>query len=182
LLALTAAWVLGTAPARAAGENEWELAGRLGAQTINVDGRKPWGPTLGLDVAYGLNDAWALRASLDASSHSVSPENPQDTRPVGNVSRQAALVGLTYTIDVLRLVPYADLDIGVVHIGGAVLQPQTLLAMQLGVGAAWFVNRQWTAGLSFRYLFEPADLLSDPLNLGTNPFAFSITVRASRVF
>ena len=54
--------------------------------------------------------------------------------------------------------------------------------MQLGVGADWFVNRQWTAGLAFRYLFEPADLLSDPLNLGTNPFAFSITVRASRVF
>ena len=51
-------------------------------------------------------------------------------------------MGITYTIDVLRLVPYADLDIGVVHIGGAVLQPQTLLAMQLGVGAAWFVNRR----------------------------------------
>jgi len=27
-----------------------------------------------------------------------------------------------------------------------------------------------------------ADLLADPLNLGTNPFAFSITVRVSRVF
>jgi len=94
----------------------------------------------------------------------------------------AALVGLTYTIDVLRLVPYVDLDIGVVHIGGAVIQPQTLMAMQLGVGADWFVNRLWTTGMGFRYLFEPADLLADPLNLGTNPFAFSITVRVSRVF
>jgi hypothetical protein len=181
VLALAAS-VLGTGAARAAGENEWQLAARLGAQTVNVDGRKPWGPTLALDVAYGLNDAWAVRASLEASSHSVSPENPQDTRPVGNVNRQAALLGLTYTIDVLRLVPYVDLDIGVVHLGGALTQPQTLLAMQLGVGADWFVNRQWTAGLGFRYLFEPADLLSDPLNLGTNPFAFSITARASRVF
>ena len=182
MLALTAAWVLESGAARAAGESEWELAARLGAQTVSVDGRKPWGPTLGLDVAYGLSDAWALRATLDASSHSVSPVNPQDSRPVGNVNRQAALVGITYTIDVLRLVPYVDLDIGVVHIGGAVLQPQTLLAMQLGIGATWFVNRRWTAGLGFRYLFEPEDLLSDPLNLGTNPFAFSITARVSRVF
>jgi Outer membrane protein beta-barrel domain len=182
LLALAATRVLGIGAARAAGENEWQLAGRLGAQTVNVDGRKPWGPTLAVDVAYGLNDAWAVRATLEASSHSVSPENPQDSRPVGNVNRQAALVGLTYTIDVLRLVPYVDLDVGVVHIGGAVLQPQTLLAMQLGVGADWFVNRLWTVGMGFRYLFEPADLLSDPLNLGTNPFAFSITARAGRVF
>ena len=98
------------------------------------------------------------------------------------MNRQAALVGLTYTIDVLRLVPYVDLDVGVVHIGGAVVQPQTLIAMQLGVGADWFVNRLWTVGMGFRYLFEPADLLSDPLNLGTNPFAFSITARVSRVF
>jgi hypothetical protein len=168
--------------ARAAGENEWQLAGRLGAQTVSVDGRKPWGPTIGLELAYGLNDAWALHASLDASSHSVSPENPYDGRPVGNVNRQAAMAGVTYTIDVLRLVPYADLDIGVVHIGGAVLTPQTLLAMQFGIGADWFVNRLWTVGFAFRYLFEPADLLGDPLNLGTNPFAFGVTVRASRVF
>jgi hypothetical protein len=182
LLALAAASVLETGSARAAGENEWQLAGRLGAQTVNVDGRKPWGPTLALDVGYGINDAWAVRAVLEVSSHSVSPVNPQDARPVGNVNRQAALLGLTYTIDVLRLVPYVDLDVGVVHIGGAVVLPQTLLAMQLGVGADWFLNRLWTTGIGFRYLFEPADLLADPLNLGTNPFAFSITVRVSRVF
>jgi hypothetical protein len=45
--------------------------------------------------------------------------------------------------------------------------------MQLGVGADYFVSRHFTAGLSFHYLFEPADLLSDPLNLGTNPFSFT---------
>ena len=39
-----------------------------------------------------------------------------------------------------------------------------------------------TAGLSFHYLFEPADLLSDPLNLGTNPFSFTATARASYLF
>ena len=182
MLLAMAIWSLGARAARAAGAKEWQLGGRLGAQTVNVDGRKPWGPTLAVDLAYGLTDAWALHATLDVSSHSVSPADPQDPRPVGNVNRQAALVGITYTIDVLRLVPYGDLDIGVVHIGGAVTAPQTLLAMQLGVGADWFVNRRWITGLGFRYLFEPADLLSDPLNLGTNPFTFSITARVARVF
>ena len=69
--------------------------------------------------------------------------------------------------------------IGVVHIGGAVLQPQTLLAMQLGVGATWFVNRRWTDGLGRCYLLEPEDLLSVPLNLGADPIAFSLTAAST---
>ena len=54
--------------------------------------------------------------------------------------------------------------------------------MELGVGADYFVTRHFRPGSSFQYLFEPADLLSDPLNLGTNPFAFTATARASYLF
>jgi hypothetical protein len=92
------------------------------------------------------------------------------------------LLGLTYTFDVLRLVPYADLQVGLAQVRGAVMTPQSLLAMELGVGADYFVTRRITAGISFHYLFEPADLLSDPLNLGTNPFSFSATARGSYLF
>ena len=49
--------------------------------------------------------------------------------------------------------------------------------MELGIGADYFVSRRFLAGLSFHYLFEPADLLGDPLNLGTNPFSFTATAR-----
>ena len=62
------------------------------------------------------------------------------------------------------------------------MTPQTLFAMQLGVGADYLVTRHCAAGLSVQYLFAPADLLSDPLNLGTNPFAFTATARASYLF
>ena len=62
------------------------------------------------------------------------------------------------------------------------LAPLSLLAMELGAGADYFVTRRVTAGVSFHYLFEPADLLSDPLNLGTNPFSFTATARASYLF
>jgi hypothetical protein len=168
--------------AAAAGEREWQAGLRLGAGTVSIDGRKPWGIAGGLDVEYGLTDAWAIRLSLEGSTHDVSKANAMDMRPEGAIRTDAALIGITYAFDVLRLVPYADLQIGVAQVRGAVTAPQTLLAMELGLGADYFVSRRFLAGISFHYLFEPADLLSDPLNLGTNPFSFSATARASYLF
>ncbi|HMF43883.1 MAG TPA: outer membrane beta-barrel protein [Polyangia bacterium] len=182
LLAALAAPLLSARLAGAVGEREWQIALRAGAGTVSVDGRKPWGLAGGLDLQYGLTDAWALRMSFEASTHNVSKSNAMDMRPAGTIHTDAALVGLMYTFDVLRLVPYADLQAGVAQVGGAVVVPQTLLAMQLGVGADYFVSRQLTAGVAFHYLFEPADLLSDPLNLGTNPFSFTATARVSWIF
>ena len=181
LFAFAVSMSLGRAAA-AAGENEWQVALRAGAGTVNIDGRKPWGIAAGLDVDYGITDAWAVRASVDASTHSVSKVDEMDMRPAGSVQTRAALIGLTYTFDVLRLVPYANLQAGLIQLAGAVMTPQSLFAMRLGIGADYFVTRHFTAGLCFQYLFEPADLLSDPLNLGTNPFAFNVTARASYLF
>jgi outer membrane protein W len=181
LFAFAVSMLLGRVAA-GAGESEWQVALRAGAGTVNIDGRKPWGIAGGLDVEYGITDAWAVRASLEASTHSVSKVDDMDMRPAGSVQTRAALIGLTYTFDVLRLVPYADLQAGLIQLAGAVMTPQSLFAMQLGIGADYFVTRHFTAGLSVHYLFEPADLLSDPLNLGTNPFAFNVTARASYLF
>src|SRR5262245_13945306 len=62
--ALAVALLAGRA-ARAAGEREWQVALRAGAGTVSVDGRKPWGLAGGLDVEYGLTDAWAVRLSFE---------------------------------------------------------------------------------------------------------------------
>jgi hypothetical protein len=181
VLALAASLAAGRT-AVAAGEHEWQAALRLGAGTVSVDGRKPWGFAGGVDLEYGLTDAWALRLSFEGSTHDVSKSNDMDMRPAGAIRTDAALIGVTYTFDVLRLVPYADVQAGFAQVRGAVVAPQSLLAMELGVGADYFVTRRVTAGVSFHYLFEPADLLSDPLNLGTNPFSFTATARASYLF
>ena len=82
LFAFAVSMSLGRAAA-AAGESEWQVALRAGAGTVNIDGRKPWGIAGGLDVDYGITDAWAVRASLDASSHSVSKVDDMDMRPAG---------------------------------------------------------------------------------------------------
>lgn len=174
--------LLGGRAARAAGEREWQVALRAGVGTVSVDSRKPWGMAGGLDVEYGLTDSWSLRLSFEASTHDVSKSSDMDMRPAGTIHTDAALLGVTYTFDVLRLVPYADLQAGIAQVTGAVVTPQSLLAMELGVGADYFLSRHVTAGLSFHYLFEPADLLSDPLNLGTNPFSFTATGRVSWIF
>lgn len=183
-LALLAAVSLQAIPitASAAGEKEWQTSVRLGAATINVDDRKPWGYAGALDVEYGLSDAWALRGTVSGSLHPVSATNRMDTRPTGTVRTTAALAGVTYTVDVLRLVPYADLQMGAIQIAGAVMSRQVQWAAELGAGADYFWTPQWLTGLSVQYLFEPSSLFSDPLNLGRSPFSFYITLRVSRVW
>jgi hypothetical protein len=171
-------------PALAAGEGEWQLALRAGPGTVNVDGRKPWGLATALDLDYGLSDAWAVRATIAGSIHPVDRTLNEDgiKLPGGSVQTAAALAGLTYTIDVLRLIPYANLEVGVIRFAGAVTTPETVFAAELGIGADYFLSRRWTTGVSFQYLFAPADLISDPLNLGSSPFSFSATLRVSRIF
>jgi hypothetical protein len=95
---------------------------------------------------------------------------------------EAALAGVTYTIDVLRLVPYAFLQFGVAQIGGPLAAPVTMFASELGLGGDYYLTRQLRAGISFQYLYRPQDLLQNPQGLGNAPFTFSATARCGWVF
>jgi len=174
---------LAAPPARAAGENEWQLSARTGAGTVTVDQRTTWGLAAALDLEYGLTDTWALRATIATSLHSVDAAGPMDTRPAGKIETTTALAGLTYTIDVLRLVPYADLQVGAFKVSGAVQGPRVAFVSALGIGADYFLTRKWTAGLHFQYLFAPVDLITGAFDLGgSSPYAFSVTLRVSWIF
>ena len=81
--------------AAAAGENEWQVALRLGAGTVSVDDRKPWGLAGGVDIQYGLSEGWGVRLSLEGSTHNVTKTNEMDLRPEGAIRTDAALIGLT---------------------------------------------------------------------------------------
>jgi hypothetical protein len=147
----------------------------------SIDPRAPWGLGLALDLEYGVTDAWAARLSIGTSLYPVDADM-QARLPEGRVSSSTALAGVTYTLDVLRLVPYVDLGIGLVRFGGEVAQPHTTLAAELGIGADYLLTRRWACGLSFQYLFAPSDLVSNAMNLGSSPYTFSATLRASRIF
>jgi hypothetical protein len=171
------AFLLAAVPAvraRAVGQDEWQAAARAGIGVVHIDGRNPWGEAAGIDLEYGLLDAWALRLSLEGSLHSV---DKLAGLPGGAVSTEAALAGLCYTIDVLRLVPYAVLELGAARIGGAVTAPLIMFVSELGLGSDYYLTPRWRVGLSVQYLYRPQDLLSNPQGLGNSPFTFSATAR-----
>jgi hypothetical protein len=168
------------ATAHAAGANELQVALRLGIGRLNV-GDNPWAPVGALDVEYGLDDAWALRGSLVGYTHGVEADQASAT-PAGTERLGAAMVGVAYTIDILRLVPYADMELGIAHISGPLAAPTTKLASELGVGGDYYLTRRLRAGLSFQYLYSPQDLISNPTQFGNSPFMFSVTARGSWVF
>ena len=167
-------------PARAAGANELQAALGFGIGRLNVAGN-PWAPVAALDVEYGITDAWALRGSLEGYSHSVGADNAYAVS-AGTERLGAALVGVAYTIDILRLVPYGEAQLGIAHIGGPLAAPVTKLAAELGIGGDYYVTRRLRAGLCFQYLYEPVDLISNPTEFGNSPFLFSMTIRVSWVF
>lgn len=172
--------VAAATPARAAGANELQAALRLGIGRLNV-GDDPWAPAAGVDVEYGIDDAWALRASVEGYDHSVAADKTNGTA-AGTERLGAALAGVAYTVDILRLVPYLNLEIGIAHIGGPLAPPRTMLASELGGGGDYYLTRRLRLGISFQYLYEPGDLISNPTQFGNSPFMFSATARLSWVF
>lgn len=165
----------------AAGANELEVAGRIGIGVINQGSGHPWGPAGGIDVAYGLNDAWAVSGTLQASSASVSANKAAGIAG-GSERSAAAVVGITYTVDILRLVPYVTFQLGIAELAGPLAPSETMFASALALGGDYFVTAQLKAGVMFQYLYRPQDLLSDPRNLGSSPFTFSTTARIAWVF
>ena len=172
------------APAGATGESEWQLSARMGAANVqlgSIDPRAPWGFGMALDLEYGITDAWAARVSAGTSFHPVDADQRYGLQS-GEVTATTALAGVAYTFDVLRLVPYGELAVGLVRFGGVVAAPHTAFASELGVGADYLLTRKWSLGVSLQYLFSPSDLLSNAMNLGSAPYTFSATFRGSRTF
>jgi len=169
------------APALAAGANEVEAGLRLGIGVANVGGQHPWGPAGGLEVAYGITDAWAVSGTVQGSTGSVSA-NKSAGIAAGSERSAAALLGVIYTVDILRLVPFARAEFGFAQLSGPLAPTEQMFAAAIGLGGDYFVTRQLKAGITFQYLYRPQDLFSDPRNLGSAPFTFSTTARFSWVF
>jgi hypothetical protein len=165
----------------AAGEDEWQVSARLGLGDVDVDSRAPLGAVTGLDVEYGLTDAWAVRLSGSAGFHPVDAR-AMDHAPGGQVRTSTALIGLTYTFDVLRLVPYAETGIGIINFAGAVKSPGTGFDAELGLGADYLLTRRWALGGVLQYQFTPMQLFGSAMDFGGTSFYFSLSARISRLF
>lgn len=168
VIALLASMLL--APGSAAAERRRV---RLGVQPIYalafVDRRDPSGGGVGADLAFGVTDALSVRVSGLVSFHPTGGLATQtgDTSGErigqgGTLSAFGAFAGLSYALDVLRIVPCFDLGIGIIGLRGDVrfgdgpaaqqlLPTVNALAIELGFGADYLISRRWSVGFVVRY-------------------------------
>jgi hypothetical protein len=171
----------------AAGEEEWQVSVRAGVGALDVDGRSPFGGAFGVDVEYGFTDAWAARLSATVGFNPVDAQKMDMEKnipalPGGTVRTTAAVVGVTYTFDVLRLVPYIETGIGVINFGGAVQTPGTTLDAELGLGADYLLTHHLALGAVLQYQFTPVQLFGSPMDFGGTSFYFAASARMSWLF
>jgi hypothetical protein len=159
-----------------ADQDDWEISARAGVASVVVDGRDPLGVGLGLDVQYGLDDAWAARLSASGGRHGVDAD-PARGRPGGTIWSYSAFAGINYTMDVLRLLPTFELGLGYLGIAGAVQAERRTLGVQAGIGADYLWSPRFTVGAKAEYVFAPFDLISNALNGSQTPQAFSLSAR-----
>jgi len=134
-------------------------AGAVGAEEgmISLEGayardvRLGSGAALGLAGSLGLDDAWAVGLTVRGAGH----QGPQGTL--------ALLGGVTYALDMLRLVPFVDLGLGVAagtgRAGGG---------YHVGLGAEYLMTRRWAIGLAGRWHHYPLRFAgADAMSLAT---------------
>lgn len=162
----------------AADEDEWQISGRAGVSRVSADGRNPGGLRVQIDGLYGLSDAWALRVAGSASYHLIGADMKAGL-PAGTASTYGLHAGVNYTLDVLRLLPFFEVAVGVFAVRGQVVDPSTALGMQVGVGAEYLLDPRLGLGAVAEYVYSPFDLLSGALRGTGPPQAFSLSARIS---
>lgn len=133
---------LGQADA-AADEGETALSGSLSFATFAVPDHDAVGGALGIDYERGLTRSLWLRASAGGGLYS------EDDSLAGSVH---GTVGVTYAFDVLKYVPYANLGIGGIYVGGGSLEESHLEPLvEIGGGLDILVSRNVSWGLVARF-------------------------------
>jgi hypothetical protein len=133
---------------------------RIGVQPLYVlaltDRRDPSGGGVGADVAYNLTDGLALRATGLLGWHAADGMTPGTAG--GTMSSFGAFAGITYALDVVRIVPSFDVGVGVLGLrgtdhfsSGALVPNVTAFAVELGFGFDWLVTHRWSLGAVVRY-------------------------------
>lgn len=165
VLALALALALATAAAPChAFERQWHGGGGLGVGRFSRGDRSGVGPVLDLGVTYGLNDQFNLFGELALGSFGVSAPDPPAPDPnappppappagPGHYAYQSAVVGLAYTLDVLRWVPYGGLFVGGARVAagegfGGALGGDAYKRVALDAGVAGGLDYQLTRELA----------------------------------
>jgi len=140
-LAIFLIWLL-PASALAVGQGEADLSGGVGL-ALGFQGQTRTGAEGELRLLRGISDAWAARLGLQTAWYPA-----HGATPAAHVTAQA--LGLTWSADVLNLVPFVDLGIVVGDIRGNNMVASQRLGGQFGVGADYLLSRHFTMSLLAR--------------------------------
>jgi hypothetical protein len=124
------------ASALAVEEGEWQLSLTGAYGRLRVGGQDGDGGLGRVAGHYGLTDAWSVRGELASSWHSF---------PGGTKRASELAAGVTYAIDVVRVIPFVDAAVAGVNLGG----PHG--RWDLGLGGEYLIDRRWSVAAVARY-------------------------------
>ncbi|HWE31726.1 MAG TPA: hypothetical protein VHB97_27185 [Polyangia bacterium] len=156
---------------------DWTVALWPAYAVTYVDTRAPSGGGGGVEVGFGLNDALTLKASGFVSWH---PVDATKTTAAGTIGEFAAMVGINYSLDVIRLVPSFDLQVGVLGLRGdagfhdnsrsnAVVPSSTAFGVGVGLSVDYLLTRRIAVGVVVRYHAFLTDITRIPVYLFAGP-------------
>jgi hypothetical protein len=144
---------------------------------VNIDDRSANGGGFAVDLGLGLSDALSLHATSALGWHAAPATK---MLPAGTLSAFTAMLGLTYTLDVIRLVPSFDVAFGAIGVYGdatfgstpgaaAVSKPVTGFGVSGAFMLDYLLTRHVAVGAEVRYHAVLTDLSRVPMYLYAGP-------------
>lgn len=137
---IVVALVIGARPAWAS-DDESALSVSLGYGTYTIPDYRPDGSVLGVEYERGFSDTFSWRVAGGAGGYYGSDLLTYS----GHV-----VFGLTYLFDVIKYVPYANLGVGGIVIGGDVDTRLSAL-VELGLGLDVLRSRSFSYGVQIKF-------------------------------
>jgi hypothetical protein len=139
---LAAAIVAGTPSGARAGEDDRSLSVSLSYGLYSIPDHSPSGSVLGLDYERGFSEALSFRASTGAGVYFADE---------GRSYSGHLVVGITYLLDVLKYVPYVNLGVGGILLGGGGVETDLSALLEMGVGLDVLHSRSFSYGVVVRF-------------------------------
>jgi hypothetical protein len=158
-------------PALAAGEGEKQAGFGVGSALVGAGQEVHAGIRAEAEAALGLTDSWAGRAG---ASYAFLPD-----LPAGSQRHLTTLsLGATYSLDVLRWIPFVDLGLTLADLRGGSANSQ-YMGPQVGVGVDYLLKRGWSLAALARF-----DYLALRLHGAgeSRPWVTTIGFRLGRIF
>lgn len=136
-----------------------------------------------LHLGYGITDAVGVQLLAGATAHPLSPVVPDDPSqkmdPGGQLVTWQASAGVVYALDVVRIVPFFEANLGVLGLYRRTdpsptdkmgkVEHSINVGAALGLGADYLVTRRWAVGIAIRYHAFLTDLSRIPIYLTVGP-------------